>query len=246
MIFEGSISTKAAMLAGHRSVTKIMIDKTKKDRDTAFIKQQANSRSIPVELVTREVIDSFADGTTHGGIISFVKERVYQSLDDMIQKKSPFLALLEGIEDPFNFAYALRSLYAAGCDGVIVGERNWTSAASVIAKASAGASEYCRIVVSADFEATIMEMKRHHIRLLCSMREDAVPYFNEDLKSGICIAIGGELRGLSKQVLAHSDQNIYIPYHSSFRNALTASSATSVVAFEVLRQRFDSHSQNNV
>lgn len=238
LLFEGSISTKAAILAGNRQVHKLIIDQTKKDKDTAFIKHQAQSRNIEIILSTRQEIDNLATGSTHGGMIAFVGERKYQTIDEVLNETNPFLCILEGIEDPFNFAYALRSLYASGCHGVIVSERNWTSAASTIAKASAGASEYCNIVVSPDISQTIKELKKHGVRLLCSMRENAIPYFDEDCTTGVCIAIGGELRGLSKQILELSDQNIYIPYGSAFRNALTASSATAIVAFEVARQRF--------
>ena len=36
-----------------------------------------------------------------------------------------------------------------------------------------------------------------------------------------------------------SDTNIFIPYANEFRNALTAASAGSILAFEVARQRFN-------
>ena len=49
--------------------------------------------------------------------------------------------------------------------------------------------------------------------------------------------IGGEMRGLSSQVLACADQNIYIPYANDFHNALNAAAATAIFAFEVKRQR---------
>ena len=35
-------------------------------------------------------------------------------------KENGFYVMIEGIEDPYNFGYALRSLYAAGADGVIL------------------------------------------------------------------------------------------------------------------------------
>ena len=40
-----------------------------------------------------------------------------------------------------------------------------------------------------------------------------------------------------EQILSLSNQNIYIEYANDFRNALNGASATSIVAFEVLRQR---------
>ena len=93
-----------------------------------------------IEVHTREEIDELAKGKTHGGMIAFCGERSYQKLSDCIQNDECFLCILEGIEDPFNFGHVLRSLYAAGCNGVIIPPRNWTTAAGVVAKSSAGAS----------------------------------------------------------------------------------------------------------
>ncbi len=239
LLFEGAIAVKAAMLSGNRDVEEIIIDYKRKDKDCAFIKRQAENRGVKVTLKSREEIDGLAEKSTHGGIIAYVGERKYQSLEDVFTKEHPFLCILEGIEDPYNFAYLLRSLYAAGCDGVIVGERNWSSAGDVIAKGSAGAGEYIPIIVSKDFGETIKELKEHGVKLYTAMRSDeAIPYFDADYRSGCCIAIGGEMRGLSKDVLKATDQDIYIPYNSNFRNSLTASSAGAILAFEVNKQRF--------
>ena len=69
------------------------------------------------------------------------------------------------------------------------------------------------------------------------MRKDAIPYFDVDYKQPILLAVGGEMRGLSKVVLDNIENNIYIPYGNDFRNALNASSAIAVLGYEVLRQR---------
>ena len=69
------------------------------------------------------------------------------------------------------------------------------------------------------------------------MRKNAIPYTEADFRKPVLLCIGGEMRGLSQAVLKQSDQNIYIPYGSDFRNALNASAAAAVLGFEVLRQR---------
>ena len=51
------------------------------------------------------------------------------------------------------------------------------------------------------------------------------------------LAIGGELRGLSKVVIEASDQDIYIPYANDFRNAMTAAGSAAILGFERLRQQ---------
>lgn len=241
-ILEGNISVKAAILAGRRDVLKVYVDEKKKDKDTAFILRKAKEQGIRIETHTREEIDELAQGKTHGGIIAYCGERRYQKLQDCVQEASCFLCLLEGIEDPFNFGQTLRCLYAAGCHGVIIPPRNWTTAAGVVARSSAGASEYLNLIIAEDMPKLLDEMKQQQITLICAQRNDAACLYDYSFPNRSCIAIGGEMRGLSKVVEAASDQNLYIPYQQDFKNAMSANSSAAIFAFEYVRQkRADQH-----
>lgn len=233
-LVEGNISVKACILANRRKVYEIYIDAKKKDKDTLFIIHQAQLRNIPIHRVKREDIENLAEGKTHGGCIGFVSEREYQQIED---KKKPFYAIVEGIEDPFNFGYICRNLYAAGCDALIVPHRNYSSAVTTVTKSSAGASEYINIVESDDIPALITSLQKKGIKLYCAMRHDSIVYTKANFKEGCIIALGGEKRGLSKQILELSNQNIHIEYANDFKNALNGASATCILAFEVVRQR---------
>lgn len=236
-IVEGNISVKAVLQAQRRTISKIVVDPLKHDKDTSYIIRKAKAINIPIVNMNREEIDALAQGKTHGGLLAFCGERTYQTLQEVSNKDQLFLALIEGVEDPFNFGYVLRSLYAAGCDGVIVPPRNWSSAAGVVAKSSAGASEYINMIIADDMEKLLDDMKQKGISLVCAIRNDAsLNVYDYKFPQHCCIAIGGELRGLSKVVQNASDQDIYIPYANEFRNAMTASSSTSIIAFERLRQ----------
>lgn len=235
-ILEGNISVKAALLAEKRSIRCIYVDKNKKDKDTAFILREARKRNILIEAQERSTIDEIAQGKTHGGLIAFCSQRSYQTLSECIKKDQTFLCILEGIEDPFNFGHVLRSLYAAGCDGVIIPPRNWTTAAGVVAKSSAGASEYLSLIVADNMEQLLKEIKKEGIRLIAAERKDAICLYDYEFPKRVCIAIGGEMRGLSKIVGQACDQNLYIPYAKDFKNAMTASSSATIFAFEYLRQ----------
>lgn len=236
-LLEGKISVKAALLSPYRQVEQIIIDATKKDRDTHFIQKKAQEQKVKVNFKTREEIDVLCSGKTHGGIIAYVHERTFQSLADIVAKPV-FLAWVEGVEDPFNYGFVLRSLYAAGVQGIIVNPRNWTSAASTLAKSSAGASEYLAMYVSENDEDTIAYLKQNNIQIICANRSnDAIEMYDYNFQKDVCICIGGEKRGLSKAILQASDQDVYIPYQNDFRNALSAASAATILSYEVLRQR---------
>lgn len=233
-VFEGSISVKAVLLSGKREVFSVWIDEAKHDKDTSFLIAKAKEKGVEVKRVAREEIDNIAQGKTHGGVICVAGERTYESVEEV--KGKQFLAILEGIEDPFNFGYCLRSLKAFGCEGILVNERNWYESAGVIAKSSAGASEYLSVVVVSDMAEVLKELKKEY-KIVAANRRDAISLYEADFSSPVILAIGGEKRGLSRVVENAADQNVYIPYDSDFRNALNASSATSVFAYEIARAK---------
>ena len=237
MIVEGSISVKAVLLSESRPIEEIYIDKTKKSKDTSFIIHEAQRRNVKTTIMDSESFSAIVTGRTHGGVAANVGERRYSTLESLFSAENPFIILLEGVEDPYNFGDALRSLYAAGATGLIVPERNWLSAAETVVKASAGASEYIPTVACSDLGEAIIEAKKYGIKTYCAERRDAVALYEADLTCPVIFAIGGELRGLSRKVTDNSDGNIFIPYGSNFRNALSASAASAVCAFEIMRQR---------
>ena len=146
---EGGLSVKAAMLGGKRIVHTVFLDETRHDKDAHFIERKAEELSIPMQKMSRHEIDEMANGRTHGGVLAHVGERMYQTKEETIQG-TPLLALVEGVEDPFNLGYIMRSLYSAGCTGLVLRNRDWSNADSTILKSSAGAFEYLNVVLSDD------------------------------------------------------------------------------------------------
>ncbi|MEG0176232.1 RNA methyltransferase [Anaerorhabdus sp.] len=237
MIIEGSLSVKAVLLAKNRIIEKIIIDDKKKDKDIGFIIAKAHEYNVVVERLDRDKIDELASGKTHGGVLAIAQARNYQTLDNCLEG-NPFICVLEGVEDPFNLGYALRTLYSAGCTGVLLPNRDWSHSETTILKSSAGASEYIPLILSDDLATDIQACKdRFGCKAFAAMRKDALTYFEHSYKEPILIAIGGEMRGLSKRVLEIVEHNIYIPYANDFRNALNASSAVAAISFEIVRQR---------
>lgn len=237
MIIEGGVSVKAAVLGGNRTVHTIWLDESRHDKDSSFIVHRAEERGIEVKRVSRETIDAMAAGRTHGGLIAEAGPRRMQKEADCLKGKDTFICLLEGVEDPFNLGYIIRTLYSAGCTGLVLRNRSWESAESTILKSSAGAYEYMTLVMSDDLAETVHRFKKAGVRTYAAMRKDAITCYEADYKEPVLIAIGGEMRGLSSGVRKEIEQNIYIPYANDFRNALNAAGAAAVLGFEVMRQR---------
>ena len=236
MILEGNVSIKAAVLGGKRKTEKLYVDEKTTNKDTLWILHRAEERNIPIIRTGRETIDAMASGRTHGGLLAECGERVWQKEEDCFTDQT-FIAVIEGVEDPFNLGYIARSLYSAGCTGLFLKERNWESSEPVIIRSSAGAFEAMNVVMCRDLEASVRKCRENGIHTYAAMRKDAIPYTEGDYRKDVLIAIGGEMRGLSSGVRRQIEQNIYIPYANDFRMALNAEGAAAVLGFEVLRQR---------
>ena len=188
-----------------------------------------------IETVSDEEIEQNTIGNTHGGIIAICSKRNINELteDDLVPDGVYFM--LEGIEDPYNFGYSLRSLYAAGVNGIILPERNWMGAAGVVARASAGASELIDMYASTP-ENLISVFKKKNYRIFCADLPNSVSLYSADLKKPLLMIVGGEKRGNSKFILENSDQIVKIDYGRDFGASLSAASASAIIAFEIMRQ----------
>ena len=124
-----------------------------------------------------EVIESDAEslneitlGASHGGIVAITGDRTLPCLSsDTEIEPDGFYAMIQGIEDPYNFGYSIRSLYACGCDGIILGERNWMSAAGVVCRSSAGASELFDMY-EAEAENAVKIFKEKGYKIVCGVK----------------------------------------------------------------------------
>jgi 23S rRNA (guanosine2251-2'-O)-methyltransferase len=143
--------------------------------------------------------------------------------------------MIEGIEDPYNFGYSMRSLYAMGCDGIILGERNWMSAAGVVCRSSAGASEMFKIYKSTPTDAADI-FKKQGYSIICADENTDNILGDCELKVPLLLIVGGEKRGISRSLLDKADTLVKIDYGREFRASLSAASATTMFSYEIFRQ----------
>ena len=141
-LFEGMTSISAVIksivegLSDRRIIAVLCsLDRVKqKSREIAFLKRNAEVMGFDVLEVSSDFIDKLTLGDTHGGIVAICTKRSFPSISVNNLTSTSFYALIDGIEDPYNFAYSIRSLYAAGVDGIILPQRNWMDYSGVVAR----------------------------------------------------------------------------------------------------------------
>ena len=149
--------------------------------------------------------------------------------------ESPFVILLDDIEDPHNLGAIIRTANLAGAHGVIIPKHRASGLTATVAKTSAGALNYTPVAKVTNISKTIEELKKEGMWFVCADMGGTTMY-DLDLKGSIGLVIGNEGKGVSRLVKEKCDFVASIPMFGDI-DSLNASVATGVLAYEIVRQR---------
>ena len=238
MVLEGHVSIEAALEGGVRPVHRIWATRPG-DRRFGRLRALARERDVVIEPVEPDTIEELASGRTHGGVIALVGHRGDRGVGTLLAEAGDrsLIVMLDGIEDPFNFGQAMRALYAAGVDGVVV-RRSWETAVATVTRASAGASELMPGARTDSVEEAAEACRRAGMRVACAVSSgDATELSETDLTGGLFLLIGGERRGVTRSFVDQADLRVRIGYGRERAPELGAATSAAIIGFEALRQR---------
>ena len=243
-VFEGMTSIRAIIKSidegrNTRRILKILFDKEKTSKiskELGYFRAVSSRYGFEIVESSSDELEKITLGNSHGGIVAITDTRAIPSFNsDISLPKRGFFAMIQGIEDPYNFGYALRSLYAVGTNGIILPKRNWMSAAGVVCRSSAGASELFDMYEGEPVEV-IKIFKSKGYTIVCAEEKTDNILGKCPLPLPILLIVGGEKRGISKAVLDLADIKVKIDYGREFNASLSAASATTMFAYEIMRQ----------
>jgi 23S rRNA (guanosine2251-2'-O)-methyltransferase len=244
MWLEGAVAVSAAVETGSRDILELLVDAARMDGAVARLERAAAAagatvRRLPAaELANRAGMATRTGLATHSGILARVGPKRMLSLDELLEQPAvPAVLMLDGVEDPYNFGQAVRAAYACGITGLIVQPRNWLSAAAVVARASAGATERMPTALAATPEEAAVACRARGLLVGCATPEKSVDARDVDLARPLLLVIGGEKRGISRSLLAAADVRLRIPYGRAFDQSLGTAAATAILSYELMRQR---------
>jgi 23S rRNA (guanosine2251-2'-O)-methyltransferase len=196
---------------------------------------------IPIEIVDFEELTARCRSTEHQGLSAKMPEFPYAPLsEDTIppaaQTPTPFLVILDGIQDPHNFGAMIRSAEVFGAAALIIGERGQSGVTPHVARSSAGAVNHVPIVRVTDIGQAIGWIRDRGYRVLGMAGEGEADLPESRLDAAIAIVIGNEGVGLSEEVRAACDRLIRIPQPGR-TESLNAAVAAGIVCYEIARQR---------
>lgn len=198
-----------------------------------FLKENAHRCGYVFHESTTDEISVMVSGNTHGGIAAKMEFFEIDTLSADKIKDNSFYCYLDGVDDPFNVGYIVRTMYAFGVSGVILPENNKMNLfASTVIKSSAGLTERVDMHTASP-ELLCSAFREKEYKIVCSSLRDSVPCHDADLKYPLLLVIGGEKRGISRAILSNADLNVRIDYSVPFNGSLPSVCAASVLGYEI-------------
>ena len=226
-----------ALRAGR--ATAIRVAPRADERLTAVVRL-AEERDVPVRRVTADELDRLVAGARHRhqGVIADVEDATAFSVEDLVigAKGAALILVLDGIEDPQNVGAILRTVDAAGADGVVRQSRHAARLDGAAAKASAGAVSHVKIAEVVNIARAIQDLKQAGVWTV-GLAADAPRRYDEvDLTPPTAVVVGAEGSGLRRLVRERCDWLVSIPMPGHVES-LNVSVATGIALFEAIRQR---------
>lgn len=239
LIIEGRNAVIEAFRAG-KTVDKLYILENCNDGPIQTILREAKKQDTIVNFIKKERLEQMSETGKHQGVIAHAAAYAYSTVEDMLnhaceKQESPFLILLDGIEDPHNLGSVIRTANQAGAHGVIIPKRRAVGLTATVAKASAGALHYTPVAKVTNLVKTMQELKKQGLWFVCGDMEGETMY-SMDLTGPIGVVIGGEGDGVSRLVKENCDFRASIPMKGDI-DSLNASVAMGILSYEIVRQR---------
>jgi 23S rRNA (guanosine2251-2'-O)-methyltransferase len=199
----------------------------------------AEQQGIPVRRAKGDELNRFAKGGVHQGVVADVQDAVeHLSVEDLVigAKGAPLIVVLDQIEDPHNVGAILRTVDAAGGDGVVRQSRHAARLDGAAGKASAGAVAHVKIAEVVNIARAIDDLKQAGVWTV-GLAGDAPKRYDEvDFTQPTAVVVGAEGTGLRRLVRERCDWLVSIPMQGHVQS-LNVSVAAGIALFEALRQR---------
>ena len=236
---EGRNAVIEAYRAG-KTIDKLFVLEHCKEGSMNTVLREAKKHDTVINYVKKERLDQMSETGKHQGVIGYLAAYEYATVDEILDKarekgESPFVILLDDIEDPHNLGAIIRTANLAGAHGVIIPKHRASGLTATVAKTSAGALNYTPVAKVTNISNTIKELKEKGMWFVCADMGGETMY-NLNLTGPIGVVIGNEGEGVSRLIREKCDFVASIPMKGDI-DSLNASVAAGVLGYEIVRQR---------
>jgi len=241
-VLYGRNAVREALRSGRRKIYKLILAQGMKEPGVvADIATLASKSGVPIQRVERRQLDRIGD-FKHQGVAAEVAQYPYVELEAILaeadqRQETPWLLMLDCLQDPQNFGALLRTAEIIGVHGVVIPKRRAVGITPAVVNSSAGATEHLLVAQVTNLVRTMETLKARGLWIVgLEDVPQAQPHYQSDLTMPLALVVGSEGRGIGRLVRETCDILIRLPMRGSI-SSLNVAVAGSIALYEVWRQR---------
>ncbi|MDO8682375.1 MAG: RNA methyltransferase [Armatimonadota bacterium] len=234
---EGSMVVRRALEYGGRALFILVTDKFASSTESKDIIEAAKAAGVDVFEVTEGLLTKILPAKPSPGVIACVERRLYEPAN-LLEGENSLLILIDRCENPDNLGMLLRSLDAAGVDGVAITSDSVDPFSRLSVRASRGSVLSLKLSIVSNPEEWLVAAQQKGFKVSASSTHGAVNVWTVDLKGPTIIVVGNEHTGVRQSIRDLADSFVFIPMAGKMES-LNIAVAGAILAYEAVRQRWE-------
>lgn len=161
------------------------------------------------------------------------EDNLYRILE---AQSTPFLLILDGVQDPHNLGACLRTAAAAGVHAVIAPKDRSAGLTPTVRDVARGGAESVPFIQVTNLARVMRDLQDKGVWMVGTTHLAEESIYDLDLTGSLAIVMGSEGKGVRRLTLDHCDFRARIPMVGQV-DCLNVSVAAGICLFEALRQR---------
>ena len=233
----GRRPVEEAFLAGQR-FEQVWVDQRITGPFLEDVRRWCAKANVVIKYVPRFQLDKLIDAN-HQGVVAEVALLDYarpEVLVAAVEAEGGFLLLLDGVTDVRNFGSIARSAYAAGCRGLVIGQKQRAPVNAAAVKASAGALSHLPVARVSSLGTFVRALReREHVVVCVEGRGRRELESVDLLGQPVAFVLGSEAEGISAAVRKAATATVRLPQAVAF-DSYNVGVAAGMLCYEFLRQ----------
>lgn len=237
-IIYGIHAVEAAIRNQPENVLQVFIQQGRNDNRIKTLLSIAQNSGVSIQSISNDKLKEKCPKARHQGVVAEIRRSKSSaiSLDDILEKESVLLLILDEVQDPHNIGACLRTADAVGVDAVVVSKNRSPALTPVIRNVASGAAETVPYIMVSNLARALDKIKESNVWVMGTSGDADQTIYEADANQRLAIVMGSEGKGMRRLTREACDELISIPMQGSVES-LNISVATAVCLYEVRRQQ---------
>lgn len=237
-IIYGIHAVEAAIRNQPENILQVFVQQGRNDNRIKTIFNLARNSGISIQSISNERLKEKCPGARHQGVVADIRQggTTTISLDDILQRQSVLLLVLDEVQDPHNIGACLRTADAAGVDAVIVSKNRSPALTPVIRNVASGGAETVPYIMVSNLARALEQIRQSNVWVIGTSGDCEQTIYNASAGQRLALVMGSEGKGMRRLTREACDELVSIPMQGTVES-LNISVAAAVCLYEIRRQQ---------